>query len=217
MARDPYNANDRFRGTSLIAGAPYGAEPRFLQVYLENADDADAGVRAIALRALGLHAGPEHAPHIAKHLTDEDALVRAAAARALQRIHAPAVAPALLERLNPEKEGEAGVRLEAARALGQYREGRVVEGLISALNDENLGVVDSVHQSLRTLTGHDLGNAPRPWLTWYKDTKDLFASGAGYTSPRYKRDKYVWEYLPFIPQPPYEPAQVPVGMSPTIQ
>ncbi len=217
MARNAYNANDRFQGTSQLAGAPYGAEPENIQIYLTNSDDTDPGVRAAALRALGMHGSAEHAPLIAQHLNDEDRVARADAARSLQRIHAPAVVPALIDRLSIEREPDGRVRLEVARALGQYRENRVVEALISVLSDDEFAVTDAAVSSLRTLTGQDLSSDSRAWIAWYKQTRDVFAAGSGYTYPIFQRSKYIWEYIPLLPQPPNESPGLPVGMSPSMQ
>ena len=219
LARNPYNANDRFRGTSQLAGATYGADPENIQIYLDNAGDADPGVRAASLRALGLHGSAEHAPLLLERLADADIIVRTESARALQRIHAPAPAAvtALIERLSIDKEPEARVRYEVARALGQHRENRVVEALIGALSDDDFIVTDAAAESLRTLTGQDLSSDSRAWLAWYRTTDSAFAAGSGYTYPAFQRGKYLWEYLPFLPQPPNENAALPVGMSPSIQ
>jgi hypothetical protein len=216
LARNPYNANDRYRGTAQLAGAPYGAEPEHLQVYMDNAGDADPGVRAAAVRALGLHGTAAHAGLVAERLKDEDPQVRVEAARTLQRIHAPAVVPALIARLG-QAEPEVRVRAEVARALGQYRENRVAEALIAALADDDFLVCDAAAWSLRGLTGQDFSSDSRAWLAWYKGTKEPFAAGRGYTYPVFSRGRYVWEYIPIVPQPPNEAPGLPVGMSPSVQ
>ncbi|MFO0830837.1 MAG: HEAT repeat domain-containing protein [Phycisphaerales bacterium] len=217
LARNPYSANDRYRGTTQLAGQVYGARPENVQIYMDNAGDADPGVRAAAVRALGLHGSADQAGLVARRLSDEDAAVRVEAARTLQRVHAPQVVPALIERLSADREGEAKVRYEAARALGQYREGRVVEALIGTLADDEFVVTGACAWSLRVLTGQDFSTDSRAWLAWYKSVKDPFEAGSGYTYPVFSRGKYVWEYIPFLPQPPNEAAGLPVGMSPSVQ
>ncbi len=217
LARDAYSANNRFRGTTQLAGAPYGANPENVQIYLDNASDTDPGVRAAALRALGLHGSAEHAGLISQRLSDEDPAVRIEAARSLQRIHAPQAVPVLMERLNASKEPDARARYEVARALGQYRENRVAEALMAALGDDEFIVSDAAAWSLRVLTGQDFSSDSRVWLAWYKSAKEPFAAGRGYTYPVFSRGKYVWEYIPLLPQPPNESAALPVGMSPSVQ
>ncbi len=123
----------------------------------------------------------------------------------------------MIERLSVEKEAEVRVRYEAARALGQYRERRVVEALIASLADDEFVVSDASAWSLRILTGQDLSSDSRAWLAWYKGAKDPFEAGSGYTYPVFQRGRYVWEYIPFVPQPPNEAAGLPAGMSPSVQ
>lgn len=217
LARNPYSANDRYAGTTQLAGEARGGEPEHVQVYLDNMGDVDPGVRAASVRALGLHGGSEHAGIIAKRLADDDVGVRVEAARALQRVHAPGVVPTLLVHLGVEKEDDARVRYEVARALGQYRENRVVEALIASLAEDEFVVNDASAWSLRVLTGQDFSSDSRAWLAWYKASKNPFAAGQGYTYPVFSRGKYVWEYIPFVAQPPNEAAGLPVGMSPSVE
>jgi hypothetical protein len=214
---DRFDANNRYRGTLLLANAPWANEPIYIRLFTDNINDEDPGVRAAAIRGFANHGGPEHAELIAARLADEDPGVREIAARALQRIHSPVVVDALLERLDPAEEPEIPVRIQAARALGQYRETRVVELLIQALADDNLGINDACRDSLRTLTGQDLGLDRGAWAAWYKSVEagqDVFAAGGTYEYPVYYRDREWYEYLPFTKQPPNEKASTPVGMVP---
>src|SRR5262245_43438524 len=139
-AIDPYDADKRYRGTLLLANAPFASDPLYIQLFTDNVKDKDPGVRAAAARGLGTHGGPEHVPLLVERLKDEDPSVRVEAARGLQRLHNPVAIDPLLAVLDKEKEIEPDVRLEAASALGQYAENRVVEQLIRALHDDNLSV-----------------------------------------------------------------------------
>ncbi|HYE61688.1 MAG TPA: HEAT repeat domain-containing protein [Phycisphaerales bacterium] len=213
-AVDPYDPDKRYRGTLLLANAPFAGEPVYIQLFVDNVKDTDPGVRAAAARGLGTHGAPEHAPLLIERLSDEDPMVRTEATRALQRIHSTAAIEPLMARLDVEKETEPGVRMEAASALGQYPENRVVEALIKALADENLAVNRNAQASLRTLTGQDFGIDRALWLSWYGSNQNLFAARSVYVYPVFNRGKKWWEHIPFMPGPPNEQAGVPVGMVP---
>ncbi|HYE03461.1 MAG TPA: HEAT repeat domain-containing protein [Phycisphaerales bacterium] len=211
---DPYDPDKRFRGTVLLANAPFGGEPAYLNGYVDHLDDADSSVRAAAAFALGMHGGPEHAPLIAPLLADPDRLVRLNAARALQRLHNPEAIPALVERLDPVKEPEGDIRAEAAGALGQYAQTRVVYALIGALADERFAVTRRASDSLGTLTGQSFGDDRHAWSRWMATTRDPFARRTAYIYPVYSRKKTLLEHVPLWPDPPNEQASTPAGMTP---
>ncbi|MFZ4575849.1 MAG: HEAT repeat domain-containing protein [Phycisphaerales bacterium] len=211
-AIDPYDPNNRYRGTLLLAGAPFAGEPVYMALFRDNSDDSDPGVRAAAVRAIAIHGQPEDAAILVERLKDSDIPVRVESARGLQRLYFPTAIDGLIETLDAEKEPEYEVRLEAALALGQYAENRVVEQLITALADPNLAVNRNTLWSLRALTGQDFGYNQKAWLLWYKGAGDAFAARGGYMYPAFNRDRSWWEYLPFVSPPPNEPTSVPVGM-----
>lgn len=234
MAVDPWDADARARGTMLLANGYFGGEDPYHALYLERAEDEDANVRAAAMRGLALHGQPEDVPLIASKLDDENVQVRLEAARALQRVYNPRAIDALVvhARLpvlptppsatspgNPGQPGESEptIRTEAAGALGQYAEPRVIQPLISALDDRFLSVNEAARRSLRTLTGQDFGFDGKAWQEWYKGTDDLFAGRTAYIYPAFHRDKFFWEYLPFVPPPPNETASTPVGFPPALE
>lgn len=213
MATDKYDPDKRYRGTILLSSGYFAGEDAYVHLFEAGLEDADPGVRAASIRALGLHGEPAHAARIVKGLTDEDPLVRTESARALQRLHNPAAVEGLMAALDEAKEQDAGVRIEAARALGQYAERRVVERLIAALRDEKLAVNHATRESLRTLTGQDFGLDRGAWQRWYKDTPGLFDARRAYVYPAFHRDKRWYEYIPFLPPPPNEPSAMPAGLS----
>jgi len=215
-AIDPYDADKRYRGTLLLANAPFASDPLYLQLFTDNVKDKDPGVRAAAARGLGTHGGPEHVPLLVERLKDEDPGVRVEAARGLQRLHNPVAIDPLLAVLDKDKEAEPDVRLEAASALGQYAENRVVEQLIQALKDENLSVNLMTQDSLRTLTGQDFGLEISAWQAWYNSTHDLFAARSVYVYPVFQRPKHWYEHLPMVPGPPNEPQGTPAGLVPGV-
>lgn len=214
MAIDPFDADKRYRGTLMLANAPFAGEPLYVQLFTDNAKDEDPGVRAAATRGLGTHAGPDSVPLILERMKDAETNVRVEAARALQRIHNPIAIEPLLTALDIEKETEPAVRIEAASALGQYPENRVVEALIKALAEENLAVNRRAQEALRTLTGQDFGIDRAAWFGWYSSTGNLFAARTVYVYPVFSRSEHWYEKLPFVPGPPNESAGTPVGMTP---
>ncbi|MBL4808682.1 MAG: HEAT repeat domain-containing protein [Phycisphaerales bacterium] len=215
LATDQYSAENRYRGTTMLAAAPFGGEPIYLELYIDGTDDEDPGVRATCIRALGRHGDPVHASYLIEALNDDDRKVRIAAARALQRVHTREAIPSLIRVINQENEPNADVRAGAADALGQYREPYVVQSLIAALRDTRLVVNNRVQHSLKIMTGQDFGIDLGAWQHWYKSTDDLFAAGQIYTYPVFNRKKRIVEYLPFMGSPPNETTSTPVGLNPT--
>lgn len=225
MAVNPWDADDRARGTMLLANAYFGGEDPYHQLYLQRAADEDPNARSAGVRGLALHGQPEDVPILVERLGDANVRVRLEAARALQRIHNPAAVDALIvsTRLpvpgSPERSGEVepAIRAEAAHALGQYAEPRVILPLIAALDDRFLAVNRAARRSLRTLTGQDFGLDRKAWLEWYTDADDPFSGRTAYIYPVFDRDKFFWEYIPFVPPPPNETASTPVGLPPIFE
>ncbi|MEX0875857.1 MAG: HEAT repeat domain-containing protein [Phycisphaerales bacterium] len=216
MATDPYSAENRYRGTTLLSSADFGGAGVYIQLYVDGADDPDPSVRAASIRALGRHGDPEHAPLIIRGLADGDDFVRVEAARALQRVHSEDAIEPLIRRIEEANESNIDVRAAAADALGQYRQKSVVLALIGALRDSRLAVNDRVQHSLMTLTGQNFALDRQAWLDWYNRTNDLFAGARPYTYPVFSRKKKIIEYFPLVPPPPNETTSTPVGMDPVL-
>lgn len=214
---DPYDADHRFRGTLLLANAPWANTPIYIKVFTDNIKDEDPGVRGAAVRGLANHGSPDLAPLVVERLTDSDVSVRIEAARALQRLHNQAAVPALLSALDPEEEPDTSVRAEAAEALGQYADPKVIDALIKSLEDENLAINRATVRSLRTLTGQDFGYDRAAWAAWNKGQARTFAARSVYMYPVFQRDKDWYEYLPFVSPPPNEATSTPAGLAPTAQ
>ncbi len=212
MAIDPYNAENRYKGTLMLANAPFAGGEVYQKLFADNIKDPDPGVRAAATRGLGLHGRPDQVPMILERLEDPDTDVRIEATRALQRLHNPDAVDGLLDHLDPAKETEPYVRAGAAEALGQYPENRVIERLIAALDDDSLAVNRSTRSSLRTLTGQDFGVDRASWQDWYKAQQRVFAAQAVYEYPVFRRSKKWYEFVPFVPPPPNEPKATPAGL-----
>lgn len=223
-SQDPFDRDKRFRGTNLLANAPFGGEDVYVQTYRmklgappAQGPDEDSGVRGVAARALSLHGDGRDAALIIPLLADKDRRTRLEGVRALQRLHNPAAIDPLIKALDPKEEDDYDVRAEAANALAQYAEPRVLQPLIAALDDDYLAVSRAARNSLLTLTGEDFGEDQRAWLDWRKTTQTPFAKRSEYQYPVFNRDRYWFEYIPLVPQPPNEIAAAPAGIgAPTI-
>lgn len=216
MATDPYSAENRYKGITLLSSADFGGQPVYLELYIDGLSDDDASVRGASVRAIGRHGDPEHAPMLVAALRDDDDFVRLESARGLQRIHSVEAVDPLLQLIDESVEKNIDIRAAAADALGQYQQSRVVLGLISALGDSRLAVNNRVQHSLMILTGQNFGLDRRAWIDWYNATEDIFAGAQPYTYPVFTRKKRIVEYLPLIPPPPNETTGTPVGMDPVI-
>lgn len=222
MAIDPYNADNRYRGTMLLSNAYFAGQPVYLQLFEDRAQDKDATVRIAGTRAIANHGSTANVPILVRNLKDQDPLVRLEAARGLQRIHGQeAIEPLMDASRDPDavrgdqgSEDNGDVRTAAAHALGQYPNTDVIQHLIAIMADSQLSVNEAARSSLRTITGQDFGFDRREWLLWYDNTKSPFVAGTPYIFPVFSRDKTFWEYFPFVPPPPNEIAATPAGMPP---
>lgn len=198
-AREAFDINDpdkRRQSVALLSSAKFGSEAPYVRMYQLLMDDPDATVRAGCVRALGNHGTAEDAKEIIPMLRDEDAVVRWEAAKALQKIHHEGAVGPLIQLVG--KDLDADVRMAAATALGQYRQPRVYQALVGALEDHVFGVVEAAQESLKTLTGQDLGADGRDWLTWSRGHwDDLFAAGGAYTWLPYTKHRSWWDKIQF--------------------
>lgn len=220
MAIDKYDANNRALGTLGLANMPFANEPLYIRLFETNAADADPAVRIAALRGLSMHGDPSHVPILVRAIADKDKIVRLEAARGLQRLHnALAIDPLIVAMREPDlanprqaAEPEADIRAQAATALGQYAERRVLQSLVAGLDDSDLAVNVCSLDSLRTLTGQDLGVDHATWFEWLEKAPDPFAGRSIFYYPAFSRAKKLYEYIPFIPPPPNEVSGPPAGM-----
>lgn len=213
MMLDPYDPDNRRRGTVLISNAPFGGSAPYLAAYRDRVrNETDPLVKAASIAALGRFGQPEDAPMIAACLDPTENLqVRWEAAKALQRIHDPAVVPDLLAALRREDE-QPDVRVAAATALGQYPQDNVFQGLVEALDQPQLAINEAAAGSLATLTGEDFGLDSDAWLQWYGGTRAPFAGEREFRYPTYSRKKTFLEVLAFWSPKTFEQPGIPAGM-----
>jgi hypothetical protein len=210
-ATDPYDANNRYRGLLLISNAPFGGDKIYVEMYELAAADGDPGVRAMAIRALGLHGGPDDVDVLLKSFNDPDGIVRWETARALQRIYAPAAIDALIDHTDFRSETDPMVREASAVALGQYPEPRVAQALFSALNDRKLAVNLAANKSLEILTGQQFAPDSVEWILWYNASAEPFAKQGVYEYPVFHRSVAWWEHIMPWRDIPNEVAGKPAG------
>jgi HEAT repeat protein len=217
MMMDPYDPDNRRKGTALIANSPFGGADPYLAVYRDMVvNEPDPLARAEAIEALGRYGGPQDVPAIAANLDSAHFQVRWAAAKALQRIHNPAaVGPLLRVLLNPEEQHD--IRVSCAVALGQYPQDRVFQGLVGALDARQLAINAAARESLETLTGQHFGLNPKPWLAWYNATDKPFADQQQYLYPTYKREETFLEKLVFWSKKTYEQPSPPAGADTSVR
>jgi hypothetical protein len=215
---DPYDADNRRLGTTLISNAPFGGVDTYVRAYRDMVlNERDPIVLATAVRALGRHGDVEDALRIAPHLAHENVQVRWEAAKALQRLHNPVVISDLLRVLRDEAE-RTDVRVAAAVALGQYPEDRVFQGLVGALDARELALNAAAGESLETLTGQSLGLDAPDWLAWYNaNLSTAFASKGEYLYPTYQREETFWERVAFWTSRNFEHPGLPAGLRPKTQ
>lgn len=213
-AADPYDADKRARGTTMLVNAPFGGADAYLELYRKYVTDPSPAVRASAARGLGMHGSPADVPLIVPLMKDPERSVRLDAVKALQRLHNPVAIGPLIEALDATKEPEIDVRAAAANALGQYPDGKVLQALIGALADDSLLVTHNAHEALRTLTGNDdLPDDRKAWVKWVGQTREPFAARREYRYPAFQRDTVWTDYLPIIGGPvPNEVSAAPAGM-----
>lgn len=188
-ARDAFNVYDadlRRGSVAALSAAPFGGEQPYVRTYRLLLDDPDPTVRAACANALGLHGEPEDVDRLIPRLADDVTFVRWEVAQALQKLYNPNAVRPLITALGSDP--DADVRMASAAALGQYPDLRVFNALVGALEDQHYSVVVAAQQSLRTLTGADLGVEGSQWLTFQEERKtDLFTGGRAYTWQPYQR------------------------------
>lgn len=211
-ALDPYDAENRRRGTTLLSNAPWGGSDVYLALYRDRiVNERDPQVLAATIRALARHGAPSDAPAIAVHLTDRSSEVRWEAARGLQRIHNPVVIVPLSARVI-DRDEDADVRMESAIALGQYPDDRAFQALAVALDARELAVNEAAGHSMTLLTGQDFGLSRVEWVRWYDASTAPFAGQLPYLFPTFSRPLTLGDRLVFWSPVVFEAPAPPAGL-----
>ncbi|MSQ90684.1 MAG: HEAT repeat domain-containing protein [Phycisphaerales bacterium] len=231
-AVDTTDSENMRRGVVLLGTSAFGGVDAYVKLYRfyvgERTID-DPLVKAAAISALARFGRPEDAELIAKQLLParqgpEDMTppphgsssphVRLAAAIGLQRIHNPAVVQTLWTTLQDHGESQE-TRVELAIGLGQYPQDDVFHALVAVLDHRELTVNLAALDSLRLITGNDLGLDRSRWLGWYATTpqSDRFVARNDYLYPTFQRHMVFWDYVVFWDIPKWETPGIPTGLN----
>lgn len=133
-----------------------------LQAIMEN--DPSAEMRHLAVRAAEKVAGADAFALIEEGLEDENLKVRLAACEVLGNRPEPAAVTRLATAAGSSV--DADVRQAAVRALRRHNGEQVTAALKIALADSNPAIRHTAMDSLRAITGQELGNRPDAWLAY---------------------------------------------------
>ncbi|MSR69178.1 MAG: HEAT repeat domain-containing protein [Phycisphaerales bacterium] len=214
-AVDTTDAENMRRGVALLGTSSFGGVDAYVKLYRFYVKDMrDPLVQAAAIAALARFGNPEDAVLISQRLLSSFAHVRLAAALGLQRLHNASVTEAMWRKLEDESE-EQETRVELAIALGQYPQDDVFQALVAALDHSELTVNLAALDSLRMMTGNDLGISRARWLSWYWTTpvENRFVAENVYLYPTYQRHMVFWDYVVFWDIPKWESPSIPTGLN----
>lgn len=214
-AVDTTDAENMRRGIALLGTSSFGGTNAYVQLYRFYVKEMkDPLVQAAAITALCRFGEPQDAVLIAERLDDKwPPQVRLAAAIGLQQLHNPSVTQPMWLKLKDENELQE-TRIELAIGLGQYPQDDSFQALVTALDHSELSVNLAALESLRMMTGNDLGLDKVRWLGWYNTTavQDRFVKQNFYLYPTYKRHLGFWDYLVFWDIPKWETPGIPKGI-----
>ena len=163
---NPRSADERRKGIARLATRDFAQEPLYTRRYRQIAQgDADATVRAAAIRALNASRDKSAVPVFIAALGDESDLVRLQAAKALSNIPDPAAADPLVRVLGNRAETR-DVRIAASEALRHYRNPEVARVLAGTVGGRDFSIAWQSRWSLKILTGNDYGYDERAWLEY---------------------------------------------------
>ena len=184
MAFDESDPDRRREGIYELSGEDWGLQGDYLEAYaLMLKSDKDPYVRVAAARALGKAGDAKYRPALVEALDDPSPAVRTAAARSLDSVPGDEAVQPLQKALAHDE--SADVRMWSARALRHYRSEGVLASLIEALDDTAFSVAHNARQSLKDITGRDLGGARADWAG--QGAEDLLDE-----TPREPKKRSLW-------------------------
>ena len=128
--------------------------------------EGDPLIRAEVVRTMRNYPTPDTLAAVRGALKDPEADVRIAACDALGRIGGPESIASLSEAVRGDVDPD--VRMAAARGLGQTRDPASVAALGTALEDSDPSMQYLAVNSLKNVTGKDLGDDVRRWQQYVK-------------------------------------------------
>ena len=145
---------------------PQQQEQVAVELAQQYTDEADPLLRAEIVRTLAKFPTSTATAKLHAALSDSDSDVRLAACQAWGQRRGPEATAALAETLN--RDSDLDVRLEAARALGTTHDPAAVAALGLALEEKDPAMQRRAVESLREVTGKDLGNNVDNWRQYVK-------------------------------------------------
>ena len=141
--------------------------------------------RAVICQTLGALRRPEGRDAVLKATDDDAPLIRAEAIRALGKIGRPEDATRLVRAMTADTQPEC--RIAAIDALGDLKpaDPRIREALVEGMDHDEPSIRYACLQSLRNMTGRDLGTEVGPWKKLVEmDEKTQLAQGKPKDAPR---------------------------------
>jgi hypothetical protein len=163
MMENQGSADERRTGIYNLVQRDFGQHDPYTRRYRQIAQsDADATVRAAAIRASNASRDREAIPVFIGALNDKSDLVRLQAAKALSNNPDPSATDPLVRVLGNQAETR-DVRIAAAEALRHYRNPDVARVLIGVVGGRDFSLAWQSRWTLKILTGRDLGYDERAW------------------------------------------------------
>lgn len=164
LLNDP---NRGVRATAAIALGNYH-HPMAVQKIIELYPKSNAAVRTDLVYALSNINDILAVPFLIRQASDPSPTVRAAVMLALGKLGDARAIPALLKGLEDRDEI---TRINAAYSLGAYYSPRVVAALVQSLRDPAHRVRQAAVESLKGLSGMDLGLSYAKWHQWWQQQR----------------------------------------------
>jgi HEAT repeat protein len=125
--------------------------------------------RAVICRTLGELGNPKAREILLKLVSDDQPLIRVQACRALGKVGRPEDATILSRVMTVDTLEDC--RIAAIEGIGALRshDPRIIEVLIGGMDHEDPAIRYSSLQSLRQITGKDLGVKPEPWQKYLQE------------------------------------------------
>ncbi len=131
--------------------------------------EKDSQIRGEIIRTVGEYNIPEASNFLKAALSDLDPDVRIAACHAWGKRNDPNASKYLAETLRSDRDKD--VRFAAIRALGNTHDQQAIQALSEMLAEKDPAMQYYAVNSLRNVTGQDLGNDVDKWQQYAKDGK----------------------------------------------
>lgn len=127
------------------------------------AGNEPVATRAVICRTLGAIGDPAAREPLSRLVRDPDALIRVEACRALGKVGRPEDATVLMQAMTLDTNPDGQVAAIEALGLLRSTDPRTPSYLVQAMDSDDPAIRLAALQSLRKITGKDLGVRPGPW------------------------------------------------------